>query len=154
MLKPIGVLLATGLAVLCIGSFAGATGPKPDTQHNAATVIAVLGRRVTVTPGKFSKAFAYCPRGYHVTGGGAYAGAITEIVSSPTSDLRGWFVDGFNNDPKTTFGHQADAVCAKGNPPAPRGAAASNGLPVRTAEAEFLSQRKFVGSQQPRAALR
>jgi hypothetical protein len=140
MLKPTSVLLATGLAVLCIGSFAGARGPKSDKHRNAVTVIAVLGPRVMVTPRKFRKAFVYCPKGYYVTGGGAYSGAITEIVSSPTSDLRGWFVDGFNNDPKTMFGHQADAVCAKGSPPLPLGTVASNAATVRRAEADFRAR--------------
>ena len=142
MLKAMSALLATGLAVLCIGSFAGAAGPKAGKQRNAVTVIAVLGHRVMVTPGKFGKAFAYCPKGYHVTGGGAYSGAISEIVSSPTSDLRGWFVDGFNNDPKTTFGHQADAVCAKGSPPVQLGTEASNDATVRRAEADLRSRTR------------
>ena len=58
-----------------------------------------------------------CPKGYFVTGGGFYAGAITEIISSPLPNLRGWFVDGTNTTKaKRTFQHRATAVCAKGTP--------------------------------------
>ena len=58
-----------------------------------------------------------CPKGYFVTGGGFYAGAITEIISSPLPNLRGWFVDGTNTSKaKRTFQHRATAVCAKGTP--------------------------------------
>jgi hypothetical protein len=137
MFKATTVAFATAVAVVCIGSFAGAAGTPRPRSHNAVTVVAVLGRPVRVPSGKFVKAYAYCPRGYYVTGGGAYAGAITEIVSSPTSDLRGWFVDGINNDPKSTFRHQADAVCEKGTPRVPLGTAASNGPMLREAEASF-----------------
>src|SRR5579884_1013265 len=63
----------------------------------------------------FRKAFVYCPSGWYATGGGVYSGAIKEIVSAPTADRRGWFVDGFNDDPKgRTFTHQVTAVCVKG----------------------------------------
>ena len=52
-----------------------------------------------------------------MTGGGFYAGAITEIISSPLPNLRGWFVDGTNTTKaKRTFQHRATAVCAKGTP--------------------------------------
>jgi hypothetical protein len=140
MSKPITVLLATGVAVLCITAFAGAADTKSTHRHNAVSVVAVIGPAVKVPPGKFAKAFAYCPKGYYVAGGGSYSGAITEIVSSPTSDLRGWFVDGTNNDAKTTFSHRADAVCVKGSSSVPLGTAASDGQLLRRAEADFRSR--------------
>jgi hypothetical protein len=144
MFKPRIVLLAAGLALLCLASLAAAAGTKSAKHHNAVTVVAVLGRAAKVPYGKFVKAYAYCPKGYYVTGGGAYAGAITEIVSSPTPDLRGWFVDGTNMDPKTTFTHRADAVCAKGSPTVPLGTAASNPAAVRRAEAEYVSTHRVL----------
>ena len=140
MSKPITVLLATAVAVFGIVSFAGAAGTK-RTRHNAVTVVGVLGAPTKVAPGKFVKAYAFCPKGYYVVGGGAYSGAINEIVSSATSDLHGWFVDGYNNDSKTTFTHRADAVCVKGSTSVPVGTAASNGPAVRQAEAQALARR-------------
>ena len=103
----------------------------------------VLGPAVQVPPGQFVKAFVYCPKGYYVTGGGVYNGAITEIASSPTKDLRGWFVDGTNNDTGgRTFQHRAVAVCAKGTPSATaRTAAASTARVAQQAEREYASHQ-------------
>jgi hypothetical protein len=116
MLKPISIL-AGGLLLLGASSLAGAASNASNGRHNALTVIPVLGPPVNVPPGHFAKAFAFCPKGYYVTGGGAYSGAVTEIVSGPTKDLRGWFVDGTNDDPlKRSFQHRADAVCVEGSP--------------------------------------
>jgi hypothetical protein len=140
MSKPITVLLATAVAVFGIVSFAGAAGTK-RTRHNAVTVVGVLGPPVKVAPGKFVKAYAFCPKGYFVVGGGSYSGAISEVVSSPTADLRGWFIDGTNYDKKTTFTHRADAVCMKGSTSVPVGTAASDGPAVRQAEAQALARR-------------
>lgn len=140
MFKPITVLVASGLALFGASSLAGAAGNGSARPRPAVTVIAVLGRPANVPPGKFVKAFAFCPKGYYVTGGGAYNGAITEIASSPTPDLRGWFVDGTNTDPrKRTFQHRADAVCVKGSAAVLVGTAAANGPLLRQAEAEFAS---------------
>ena len=143
MFKPITVLLATGLALLGLGSLAGAAGTDSVRRHNAVvTVVGVIGPLVKVPPGKFIKAFVSCPKGYYVTGGGAYGGAVTEIVSSPTSDLHGWFVDGTNNDPKQVFSHRADAVCVKGSRTVQVGTAASTGPQVCQAEADFRSAHR------------
>ena len=116
MLKPIPVVIATVAAVLGASSLAGGATTAPVRKHNAVTVVAVLGARVTVPPRQFAKAYAYCPKGYVVTGGGAYSGAITEIVSTPTPNLRGWFVLGVNPSTTQTYHHSADAVCVKGSP--------------------------------------
>ena len=72
-----------------------------------------------------------------------YNGAITEIASSPTKDLRGWFVDGTNNDTGgRTFQHRAVAVCAKGTPSATaRTAAASAAQLAQQAEREYASHQ-------------
>jgi hypothetical protein len=145
MYKATSILVASSLALLGASSLAGAarSGSAPRSggaaRHSAVTVIPVLGPAVNVAPGEFVKAYAMCPKGYYVTGGGAYSGAITEIVSSPTKEMRGWFVDGTNDDPlKRTFQHRADAVCVKGSSAVSVGAAAASdeGL-VHQAEVEF-----------------
>jgi hypothetical protein len=142
MSKSVSILLASGLALLGATSLADAARNGSTQPRRPAAVVPVLGPAVNVPPGQFVKAFAYCPRGYYVTGGGAYNGAITEIVSSPTKDLRGWFVDGTNDDPlKRTFQHRADAVCAKGGPPLAKTAAAYDARLVREAELAFSSAR-------------
>jgi hypothetical protein len=144
MRNPITVVLAAGLALLGAGSLAGAAG-NSRPQRNTGTVIAVLGAPVSVPPGRFVRAFAFCPKGYYVTGGGSYSGAVTEIVSSPTSDLRGWFVDGANDARAThTFQHRADAVCMKGRRPVAVAVAASDGL-VRHAEIDFSLSHQAPG---------
>lgn len=116
MRKLMSIVVASGLALLGASSLAGAASSNTRSSKLPA-VTPVLGSAVAVPIGQFVKAFAYCPKGYYVTGGGSYNGAITEIASSPTKDLRGWFIDGTNNDPlKRTFQHRAVAVCVKGNP--------------------------------------
>jgi hypothetical protein len=133
MLKPIPLLMTTAAVLFGASSLAGGAS-KTRTRSHAVTVVAVLGRPVHVPAGQFRKAYAFCPKGYYVTGGGAYSGAIVEVASSPTPGLRGWFVDGTNNDPlKRTFTHRADAVCVKGSPTVTVGSAAGSGL-VRQAE--------------------
>lgn len=136
MFKPILLLTTTAAVLFGASSLAGGANNSAPRSHPAVTVIAILGRPVQVPVGQFRKAYAFCPKGYYVTGGGAYNGAIVEVASSPTPSLRGWFVDGTNNDPlKRTFTHRADAVCVKGSPPATVGAAANSG-PLRQAERE------------------
>jgi hypothetical protein len=144
MFKPLGILVAGSVALLGASSLAGAAGSPGHQRHPAVTVIPVLGPPVNVAPGEFVKAFAMCPKGYYVTGGGAYNGAITEIVSSPTSEMRGWFVDGTNDDPlKRTFQHRADAVCVKGGPSVSVGTtAASDERLVHQAELDFAASHK------------
>jgi len=139
MSKPATILVASSLALLGASSLADAARNGSAPRHNPATMIAVLGPVVDVPPGQFVKAFAFCPKGFYVTGGGAYSGAITEIASSPTKDLRGWFVDGTNSDPlHRTFQHRADAVCVKGRPPVSgKTAAATAARLLRQAELDF-----------------
>ena len=147
MSKSLSILVASGLALLGATSLADAAHKGSAQPQRSAPVVPVLGPAVNVPPGQFVKAFAYCPRGYYVTGGGAYSGAITEIVSSPTKDLRGWFVDGTNDDPlKRTFQHRADAVCVKGSPPLfAKTAAAYDARLVHAAELAFSSARQGAG---------
>jgi hypothetical protein len=117
ILKAGTVLGATALALLGVGDLVGVAKTGTASQPSGAPIIAVLGPKTTVPPGKFVRAYAMCPKGYFVTGGGYYAGAITEIISSPVPNLRGWFVDGTNTSKtKRTFQHRATAVCAKGTP--------------------------------------
>jgi hypothetical protein len=145
MSKLLSIVLASGLAVLGVSSLAGAAsvGITHQKQSKAPAVVPMLGVAVDVPVGQFVKAFAYCPKGYYVTGGGAYNGAITEIASSPTKDLRAWFVDGTNNDPQNrTFQHRADAICVKGNPSVSAlTAAASSARLAHQAELEFSSRQ-------------
>jgi hypothetical protein len=146
MTKVMSIVLASSLALLGASSLAGAAGSSSTHSSKLPAVLPVLGTAAEVPVGKFVKAFAYCPKGYYVTGGGVYNGAITEIASSPTKDLRGWFVDGTNNDPQSrTFQHRAVAVCVKGNPStqALTAAAASAGL-ARQAEAEYAARYKHT----------
>ena len=138
MTKLISIVTASALALLGASSLAGASG-SATTKGKIPAVVPVLGPMVDVPVGQFIQAFAYCPKGYYVTGGGAYNGAITEIASSPTKDLRGWFVDGTNNDPQgRTFQHRAVAVCAHGSPSSSaRTSAATEAPMVHRAEHEF-----------------
>lgn len=137
MLKTTTVVVATTVALLTASSLAGGAQTRAGQQASAVTVVAVLGKPVAVPPGQFRKAFAFCPRGYYVTGGGAFSGAVTEVASSPTPSLRAWFVDGTNTDPqKRTFSHRADAVCVKGRVPATAGTA-SGGAALRQAETDW-----------------
>jgi len=146
MYKATSILIASSLALLGGNSLAGAAHSGSAARHSGVIVIPVLGPAVSVPPGQFVKAYAMCPKGFYVTGGGVYSGAITEIVSSPTKDMRGWFVDGTNQDPlKRTFQHHADAVCVKGSPALSvgRAAASDDGL-VHRAEVEFrLTHQAF-----------
>ncbi len=140
MLKPTIILAVVGLALLGANSLAGAAGTATTPAQPARTVVAVLGPKVSVAPGKFVRAYALCPKGYYVTGGGAYSGAITEIISSPMPNLRGWFVDGTNTTrAKRTFQHRADAVCVMGTPTVSPTPAATSASLTRRAESDFVT---------------
>jgi hypothetical protein len=147
MSKPIIIVIASSLALLGASSLAGATGSTSNKLTKVPSAVPVLGQPVNVPVGQFVQAFAYCPKGYYVTGGGTYNGAVTEIASSPTKDLRGWFLDGTNNDPMgRTFQHRAVAVCAKGNPTlSARTAAAASVRLVHQVEREYASRQGVAG---------
>ena len=141
MLKPIVVVVFVGLALLGATALAGAARKTPP-EHKLPSVVAVLGPRVSVPPGRFVRAYARCPRGYYVTGGGAYSGAITEIISSPIPNLRGWFVDGTNTSPANrTFQERADAVCVRGAPNVTLGTVAAARAVGHQAELDFATSR-------------
>ena len=140
-MKPIPVLIATAAAMFGASSLAGGAQTAAPAKRNAVTVVGVLGPLVSVPPGRFVKAYAYCPKGYYVTGGGAYSGAITEIASSPTPNLRGWFVDGANPPGATqTYHHRAVAICVKGSPQVMVGTAADTSM-LHQAELEAAASR-------------
>ena len=151
MSKSASILVASTLAVIGANSLADGARNRTSPRQKPATVIAVLGPIVAVPAGTFVKASAVCPKGFYVTGGGAYSGAITEIASSPTKDLRGWFVDGMNNDPlHRTFQHRADAVCVEGTPSlSARMAAADQARLVRQAELDFASRHPTSSGRRP-----
>ena len=139
ILKVSTVLGATALALLGVGDLAGVAKTSGGSTQGGAPIIAVLGPKTAVAPGKFVRAYAMCPKGYFVTGGGFYAGAITEIISSPLPNLRGWFVDGNNTSKaKRTFQHRATAVCAKGTPVTTTTPAAAGAM-LRRAQSDFAT---------------
>ena len=146
MFKALLILVATGAVLLGATSIAGGAQSAATPRTSQPTLVAVLGPSVAVPAGQFRKAYAFCPTGYYVTGGGAYNGAITEIASSPTPNLRGWFVDGMNNDPqKRTFHHRADALCIKGNAPLTGIRPAADGSPLAQVEGEAAASRDITG---------
>jgi hypothetical protein len=146
ILKVSTILGATALALLGVGDLAGVAKTGATTQPSGAPIIAVLGPKTTVPPGKFVRAYAMCPKGYLVTGGGSYAGAITEIISSPLPNLRGWFVDGTNTSKaKRTFQHRATAVCAKGTPVATTTPTAAAAM-LRRAQSDFATSHGTVAT--------
>ena len=87
MSKLMTILAASGLALLGATSLAGASGTSSSKQKpkKAVAVIPMLGPAAEVPAGQFVKAFVYCPKGYYVTGGGAYNGAVTEVARGPPS---------------------------------------------------------------------
>jgi hypothetical protein len=146
MFKTTTVVIATAVALLCVSSIAGGAQTAAAPRPTSPTLVAVLGPSVAVPAGQFRKAYAFCPKGYYVTGGGAYNGAITEIASSPTPNLRGWFVDGTNTDPlKRTFHHRADAVCIKSNIPPISIRPAGDGSALREPQLEAAASREGAG---------
>jgi hypothetical protein len=148
VIKPTVVVAGACLALLGVSALAGAAKDPAAAVKSSPTVVAVLGPKVNVPPGRFVRAYARCPTGYYVTGGGAYAGAITEIISSPMPDLRGWFVDGTNTSTvKRTFQERADAVCAKGGPGVTLGTAAAARPLGRQAEVDFAASHRAPGTR-------
>jgi hypothetical protein len=139
MLKTTTVAIATSVALLTATSLAGGANTAASSHPTAVTVVAVVGKVTDVPAGQFRKAYAFCPRGYYVTGGGAFSGAITEVASGPTPSLRGWFVDGTNNDPKKrVFTHRADAVCVRGKAPVTVGTASAGAALLQAETASTL----------------
>lgn len=137
MIKRSIIVIAACLALLAVSAMALA-GTRHAAAKRTPAVVAVLGPKVNVPPGRFMRAYARCPKGYYVTGGGAYNGAITIIVSSPTTNLRGWFVDGTNaGGVQQTFQERADAICVKGGPGTTLGSAAAASALGHQAEKDF-----------------
>jgi hypothetical protein len=145
VIKPTVVVVAACLGLLAIAALAGAAKDRATTKRSP-TVIAVLGPKVTVPQGQFARAYARCPRGYYVTGGGAFNGAITVVASSPMTNLRGWLIDGTNTSTaKQTFQERADAVCVKGGPGVTVGTAPSANALGRQAETDFAISHRVPG---------
>jgi hypothetical protein len=145
VIKPIVVVAAACLALLGISALAGAAKDPAAAVKSSPTIVAVLGPKVNVPPGSFVRAYARCPTGYYVTGGGAYS--VMEIISSPMTNLRGWFVDGTNTSTvKRTFQERADAVCAKGGPGVTLGTAAAASF-GRQAETDFATSHRARGAR-------
>lgn len=142
MLKPVLIVISTGAVLFGASSIAGGAETAAAPRTPTPTLVAVLGPSVAVPASQFRKAYAFCPAGYYVTGGGVYNGAITEIASSPTPNLRGWFVDGTNNDPqKRTFHHRVVALCMRGNAPLVGIRPAGDGSALHELELEAAASR-------------
>ncbi len=147
MIKPTVVIVAACVGLLGVAALAGAA-KKPAAAKRTPAVVAVLGPKVSVPEGQFVRAYARCPRGYYVTGGGAYNGAITVIASSPMTNLRGWFIDGTNTSTaRQTFTERADAVCVKAAPGATVGASAAASAFTRQAETDFATSHRMPGAR-------
>jgi hypothetical protein len=73
-----------------------------------------LGPEVQVAPGEVAENSAGCPRGYYVTGGGLYLGAIEGIVDGPSDDGRAWVASGGNPSTTDPFSFRVSAVCVRG----------------------------------------
>jgi hypothetical protein len=145
VIKRAIAIVAACLGLLGMAALAVAA-THPAAAKRSPTVLAVLGPKVLVPRGQFVRAYARCPRGYYVTGGGAYNGAITVIASSPMTNLRGWFIDGTNTSTVTqTFQERADAVCVKGGPGVTVGTAAAASAFSRQAETAFATSQRHAG---------
>jgi hypothetical protein len=152
MKRLIAVAGAARLAAAGAATFADAGVKAPTTS---VSVVTALGKKKTVAPGNkdgkitskdFSKAFAYCPKGYLATGGGVYSGAVTEVASAPTTDRKGWFVDGFNPSKDKSFQHRVAVVCVKGRAATRvRATAAMAPDEVRQLEADFAAVHQGTG---------
>jgi hypothetical protein len=148
MRKFITVLVATGVSVFAVSSLAGAANTATPSPQTSNALVAVLGKKVSVAPDKFAKAYAMCPKGYSVTGGGSYSGAITQIISSPMPNLQGWFVEGTNaTNTRRTFQFSADAVCMKGSPASTASTAAAGAQLSRQAVAEYVASHGAFGGR-------
>jgi hypothetical protein len=154
MNRFIAVAAAATLAAAGAATLADAGVKAPAA---GITTLDALGKKKTVPPGNkdgritskdFSKAFAYCPRGYLATGGGVYSGAVTEIASAPTTDRKGWFVDGFNPSKDKAFQHRVAVVCAKGRNTTRAAAATAATVTdsqVRQLEADYAAVHQGTG---------
>jgi hypothetical protein len=78
-----------------------------------AKVTHVVGARVTIPANGSGEAFATCPAGSRVLGGGFYTSIAIAANSSPTADgSSGWWVIVNNFDNVIPVDVQAEAVCA------------------------------------------
>ena len=90
-----------------------------DLGSSGGTVsfLRVAGPSITIAPGGINNAFAECPVGMTVTGGG-YSTATTVVIITTFSGLSNtnWIVSGFNTSPTFSAGLQAFANCASTSP--------------------------------------
>lgn len=104
-------------------------------------VVNRLGPNTPTAPQDFSTAVARCPRGYVATGGGSYGGAVDDVTAGPTTNGKGWEVDGFNPSDTTVYKHSAIVVCVRGNKRLSVKAAAVHDR-VKQAERDYLATHK------------
>jgi hypothetical protein len=110
MKRTVAVALAAALALAGLVAWPGdAAKKKPQLK-----LVYGLGPEVNVAPQEAAENSAACPRGYYVTGGGLFLGAIEAIADGPSADGRAWEAIGGNPSTTETFSYVVTAVCARG----------------------------------------
>jgi hypothetical protein len=110
MRRVIAGAVIAGLVLAALVAWPGsAAKKKPQVK-----LLFGIGPEVQVAPGQVEENSAGCPRGYYVTGGGLYLGAIEGIVDGPSENGRAWIASGGNPSTTETFSYRVSAVCARG----------------------------------------
>jgi hypothetical protein len=110
MRRVIAGAVIAGLVLAMLVAWPGsAAKTKPQLK-----LVFGLGPEVQVAPGAIEENSAGCPKGYFVTGGGLYLGAIEGIVDGPSEDGRAWVASGGNPSTTEPFAYRVSAVCVRG----------------------------------------
>lgn len=110
MRRVIAGAAIAGLVLAAVAAWPGSAAKKKPQLK----LLYGLGPSVEVAPGQIEENSAGCPRGYYVTGGGLYLGAIEGIVDGPSEDGRAWVASGGNPSTTEPFSFQVSAVCVRG----------------------------------------
>jgi hypothetical protein len=83
------------------------------------TIQTVFSPDTQISPLSSGTAFAECPSGHRVTGGGFFISdpSTMEVTASVPQNEDAWQVNAVNNDPSNTRNFQANAVCMGPIPP-------------------------------------
>jgi hypothetical protein len=107
------VIASAALAGLILTALVAWPGSAAKKKPQLKLVFGI-GPEVQVAPGQLEENSAACPRGYFVTGGGLYLGAIEGVVDGPSENGRAWIASGGNPSTTETFSYRVSAVCARG----------------------------------------
>jgi hypothetical protein len=110
MRRIIAGAVIAGLILAALVAWPGSAARK----NPQVKLVFGIGPEVQVAPGQVEENSAACPRGYFVTGGGLYLGAIEGIVDGPSENGRAWIASGGNPSSTDTFSFRVSAVCARG----------------------------------------